>query len=784
MVTRAASQEDRELTATIDRLERDGAFAEAIATAQRQLATRERAGLVESALASHERLGELEHLQGRYPEAIAHFEAALRGRRALGGRQELAVASTLVRLGRAEKDRGLYDSAERHHLEALRLARAAGAAGLEVTARALAGYANSIRRKVDERPRAARLLERSLSIELRLHGPDDPGVASARANLALVLLQIGEPRRAHVEAEAALAVQRAMLAPKDPGLALALSLCGWSALLSNRPQDAERDFVEALEIYATLRDGSDPGIHRMRYRSRLSTALAAAWLATGRDLEAWDALEQGLSTKWVEALDHDRNAAWPASPGKTLPAARLARIQSRMPRRAALVGWMDVAINNERPIQSWAFVVRSEGPVHWIRIPLLPCDEAPTVKLPRAEVVSSTLLRAAGWVTRLHSEPRLRGRLHALWEERFRPIESTLDGVDQLVIVDSEGFERIPVECLIDDQGRFLVDRFTISCTPSATVLAMLSLRASARAATPSSGMVLIGAPVSGEPSTTERRMPRSPAMPQASPERASTTSATVAYSRLAGAAAEIGALSSMFSGAVVLEGRDAREAALRDLDRSGALGRAERIHVATHAVGDPRFPDAGALVLAEASSKVEANVHPSSGQAPSDSLADGLWRREEIERLRLGADLVTMSGCMTSAYHTFGGFIGLCDAFLTAGASSVVSSLWPVDDQATNLLMQRFYSELLALNDGNGANRSGAHAQKALALRRAKIWLRDHVDALGHRPFEHPVYWAGFVLIGEPGAPSPIPVAASFDRRSNPRSSQGSHKPMAARSR
>jgi CHAT domain-containing protein len=72
--------------------------------------------------------------------------------------------------------------------------------------------------------------------------------------------------------------------------------------------------------------------------------------------------------------------------------------------------------------------------------------------------------------------------------------------------------------------------------------------------------------------------------------------------------------------------------------------------------------------------------------------------------------------------------------------------SLWPVDDRATALLMTGFYEEYVA------AVRRGADRPKAEALRLAKLRLLHLQDAEGRRPFRHPAYWAGFVLLGDAG--------------------------------
>ena len=117
--------------------------------------------------------------------------------------------------------------------------------------------------------------------------------------------------------------------------------------------------------------------------------------------------------------------------------------------------------------------------------------------------------------------------------------------------------------------------------------------------------------------------------------------------------------------------------------------------------------------------------------------LADGQLNTIDAFSLDLkGCELVTLSGCETGLAISGGGDeqLGLGRAFLAAGAESLVMSLWPVEDNATNQLMQIFYQHLL-----NGES-------KVQALRAAQCHLL-------HRPastYTHPYFWAAFRLVGD----------------------------------
>ena len=118
----------------------------------------------------------------------------------------------------------------------------------------------------------------------------------------------------------------------------------------------------------------------------------------------------------------------------------------------------------------------------------------------------------------------------------------------------------------------------------------------------------------------------------------------------------------------------------------------------------------------------------------------DGFLEASEISDLNLNSDLVVLSGCDTGLgdYLQSDGVVSLARSFLLAGARTVVASLWGADDYYTRTLMKRFYSYLVQGMD------------KGSALRLAKLAL---INFYG-REKALPIYWAGFVMIGESSTP------------------------------
>lgn len=117
-----------------------------------------------------------------------------------------------------------------------------------------------------------------------------------------------------------------------------------------------------------------------------------------------------------------------------------------------------------------------------------------------------------------------------------------------------------------------------------------------------------------------------------------------------------------------------------------------------------------------------------------------------EVLGIEVKADLVALSACASGVSGRQGGdeLIGLTRSFLYAGAPSVVVGLWYVADRSTRLLMGRFYDTLVGAGDIAGQVNTGKILTKAEALRQAQQYV------LGTEQYEHPYFWAPFVLVGD----------------------------------
>jgi CHAT domain-containing protein/tetratricopeptide (TPR) repeat protein len=488
-------------------------------------------------------------------------------------------------------------------------------------------------------------------------------------------------------------------------------------------------------------------------------------------------------------------AKYPVAEGQ---AYDLSRVQSALAQDDAIIGWLDAKGDRGVPVfPSWGYVVRRGGPVEWYR--LRDRASGPDVSSSSAPPDSpASLLRKKVCRRPVVGElPQTEAR--ALYIERLAPLMGSLEGIERLIVIPSGEMLGVPVEALVmNDSGELVGEHFAVSYVPSATIHTWLRERAEGEgpmavrengagsAARRTARCLALGDPpfsseqfaaMSSGSANTSVAAAASNAISTASfspsiflpltgfeePQRggddllvrnalAGNRDVLQHLKRLPATRTEARAIADLCgAGSRLLLGPEATEQELARMAEEGELKQYRILHIATHTLVDDQRPENSALIL----SQVDL-PDPMEAAMAGARIYDGCVSAAEILReWKLKADLVTLSGCETGLGQKVSGegYVGLAHAFLQAGARSLLVSLWRVEDQSTSILMRRFYEDLLGQYSGvrgsDPGRAPGSAMSKVEALREAKSWLREWRDQDGKRPYAHPFYWAGFILMG-----------------------------------
>jgi CHAT domain-containing protein len=364
-----------------------------------------------------------------------------------------------------------------------------------------------------------------------------------------------------------------------------------------------------------------------------------------------------------------------------------------------------------------AYVLRQKGEIQW-------------AELGEAAVIDKSvedLRKALGEVDEKTKAPKapekkIKPLARALDEKVMRQIRKLLGETRQVFISPDGKLSLVPFAALVDENNRYLAERYSINYLTSGRDLLRLQVARESKSAP-----LVVGDPTYGDPD------------PQAK-----------MHFRYLHTAAELEGIKKVVPEALVLDKKNATEAALKKAHAPRFL------HIATHGFFLPN----GDSSPANSRSFSLLGLPPTRAGAGSDVVVgdiqnplllsglalaganrrqsgedDGIMTALEVAGLDLwGTRLVVLSACDTGVGEVKNGegVYGLRRALVLAGAESQVVSLWKVNDTVTKDLMVAYYKEL-ARNVG-----------RAEALRR--VQRRMLLDPKRR----HPYYWAGFIHSGE----------------------------------
>jgi CHAT domain-containing protein len=276
-----------------------------------------------------------------------------------------------------------------------------------------------------------------------------------------------------------------------------------------------------------------------------------------------------------------------------------------------------------------------------------------------------------------------------LYDHLILPIKAMIMRTANLCIIPDKALNFLPFAALRDETEGYLTESHRITIAPSASLLTYSLDHTPQRGPESVESFLAVGNP---------------------------TLSAEMAeqLSDLPGAEREANLSAAYYKKNEVLIGNKATESNVRD-----ALKRCNVAHLALHCLVKPESPLLASLVLADGSAEQED---------------DGILSLNEVYGLKLeDTRLVLLSACQSGLgqFYKGEGIVSLIHPLLSAGVSTVVASLWPVDSGPTADLMIEF------------------HRVRTEKVRSAGDALREAQVRMIRLGRDHPYYWASFIVVG-----------------------------------
>src|SRR6266545_513965 len=634
----------------------------------------------------------------------------------------------------------------------------------------------SVYRAMGEDAKAEPLYQRALSIWEKTLGPEHPFTALTLTNLAVLYATAGDLAQAiRLQLRADAIVEhnlRLNLAPGSERQKLAylnrllyetrVTISLHSQTAPNDPEALELAFTTWLrrkgrgldamaDTIAVLRRRAAPEDQQLfdqlaEARSQLATLMLGNSGAVNP--EVYRAQLNSITSK-VEELEASLSARSAEFRTQSQPVT-LAAVQSAIPADSALVEFAfyrpdKLLAGKQKPPCYLAYLLAPQGRPQWV-------DLGEAAAVDRA---------VEAWRRALRDPHRtdVKRLARAVDDKVMRPVRALLQssgaemrGKTRRLLISPDGsLNLVPFAALVDEQGRYLIERYSINYLVSGRDLVRLQAHQPDQSGQPSA--VIVADPDYGEMAGVIASRKRDVGLPSVAPQSAGSnvSLSQIYFPPLRGTAGEAQALKTILGQTTVLTRGQATEAALKRV-RSPRI-----LHVATHgfflrdqesepserrgvgtvgnaaAITSALLPDLPVEIPLLRSGLALAGANLRRGRAGAED--DGILTALEAAGLDLwGTKLVVLSACDTGVgeVKVGEGVYGLRRALALAGAETQVMSLWPVSDTGTRDLMIGYYK---ALQRGEG---------RGEGLRRVQL------EMIKSRDRRHPFYWAGFIQSGE----------------------------------
>ena len=645
-------------------------------------------------------LGIVAHGRKDYATALAYNERALAIRERMVGIDHPDVAHILTNLANIYRATGDYARALETHARALHIWENAAGPYQQATLLSVGNIAKTyaaagdIASAIAFQRRADGILERQLALNL--------AVGSERQKLSFVR---GMAER--TDRTISLHLNRA------PGDADVSALAALVVLQrKGRVLDAMTDAFAAVRQRVTD-DGDQALLDQLKATTAQLARVALSAPSQQRQEERQRSIRELEARKEeLEAELSDHNAEFRAQ----MQPVTLEAVQTVLPDEAALVEFAVFRPFDPRaernldaygPAHYAAYVIRKHAAPEGVDLgPVAPIDRAIDAL---REALSDP------------NAPAVKVRARAVDEQLMRRLRPYLSGATRLLISPDGNLNRVPFEALVDEHGRYLIERYAMSYLTSGRDLLRMQVPHQSR-----SEPIILADPFFGEPPPP--RDADTPAMAGAQRRSVTTAAAlsTLYFASLSGTADEARAIKTLFPEATLYTGRRATKEMLQQVSAPRIL------HIASHGFF---LEDEGKSAAVDSGNPLLRSGLAFAGANQTREHVDGILTALEASGLDLwGTKLVTLSACDTGIGEVRNGegVYGLRRAFVLAGAETLVMSLWPVSDYIARDAMVAYYTRLRA-----GLGRGDA-------LRQAKL-------AMLKRPNRrHPYYWAGFIQSGE----------------------------------